>query len=221
MKQVRERTEDKEIMLSGKLVMTKEAWEQRGGTYHGWLGQAARDEYFTVRECERMGLPVREAEFRSCKDFAMFGTCYADNCIDIGNGKKVRPCLPVFYRNKKDIRVKLKKRIDMYDSEGLFRGIKWSGPCDYTSLETAEYLMKAEPGKYKIAGYIRQKKEMRKFIEVTYQTCGVKYYLNVNHIVWFIAIGEKTSIKLYDGTRINVNESYAEIAAKIKAAEEE
>lgn len=59
---------------------------------------------------------------------------------------------------------------------------------------------------------------MKGFIEVTYQTSDVKYCLNINQIVWFVAIGDKTSLMLHDGTRFNVNESYSEIAAKIEAA---
>lgn len=59
---------------------------------------------------------------------------------------------------------------------------------------------------------------MKNFIEVTYQTSNVKYCLNINQIVWFVALGDKTSLMLYDGTRFNVNEPYSEIAAKIEAA---
>lgn len=59
---------------------------------------------------------------------------------------------------------------------------------------------------------------MRNFIEVTYQTSDVKYCLNINQIVWFVAIGDKTALMLHDGTRFNVNESYSEIADKIEAA---
>ena len=153
---IRERTEDKELLLSGNLVMTKEAWEQRGGIYHGWLGHAARKEsFFTVRECERMGFPVSDEEFKNCKDFAMFGDCYAYNCIEVGKGKKVRPCLPVFYRDKKDIWVKLKSRIDLFYPDGTSRGTKWSEPGIYTSLAMAEHLIKVTDGKFKIAGYMR------------------------------------------------------------------
>ena len=61
---------------------------------------------------------------------------------------------------------------------------------------------------------------MKDFIEVTYQISDVKYCLNINHIILFVAIGDKTSLMLHDGTRFNVNESYSEIAAKIKAAGE-
>ena len=58
---------------------------------------------------------------------------------------------------------------------------------------------------------------MKNFIEVTYHTDDVKYCLNINHIVWLIAIGDKTSIKLYDGTRLNVKEPYEELVALIEA----
>lgn len=96
---IRHRTEKKELRLSGDLVMTRTAWEQRGGTYHGSLGPAAKAGWFTVRECERMGAPVTETELKNCKDFAMFKDCYTDYCLE-ENGKRVRPCLPVFFREK-------------------------------------------------------------------------------------------------------------------------
>mgnify|MGYP001096043676 CR=1 FL=1 len=59
---------------------------------------------------------------------------------------------------------------------------------------------------------------MKNFIEVSYQTSDVKYCINIIHIVWFVAVGDKTSIMLHDGTRFNVNEAYTEILAKIEAA---
>lgn len=31
---IRHRTQEKEIRLSGELVMTRETWEQRGAVYH-------------------------------------------------------------------------------------------------------------------------------------------------------------------------------------------
>lgn len=96
---IRHRTERKELRLSGELVMTRTAWEQRGGVYRGSLGPAAKAGWYTVRECARMGVPVTETEFNNCKDFAMFKDCYTDYCLE-ENGKRVRPCLPVFYREK-------------------------------------------------------------------------------------------------------------------------
>ncbi len=96
---IRHRTQKREIRLSGDLVMSKAAWERRGGTYRGSLGKAAKSGWFTVRSCECMGKPVSEEEFKSCKDFAMFKDCYQEYCIG-ENGKDVRPCLPVFFREK-------------------------------------------------------------------------------------------------------------------------
>ncbi len=92
---IRHRTEEKEIRLSGELSMTKAEWEERGGVYHGSLGTAAKQGWYTVRNCELKGVPVTETEFKNCKDFAMFKDCYTENCI-----KGKRPCLPVFYRGK-------------------------------------------------------------------------------------------------------------------------
>lgn len=96
---IRHRAQEKEIRLSGALAMSKNAWEQRGGIYLGSLGTAAKSGWYTVRSCELMGKPVSEEEFKSCKNFAMFKDCYQEYCI-IENGKDVRPCLPVFFREK-------------------------------------------------------------------------------------------------------------------------
>lgn len=90
---IKHRTQEKEIRLSGELVMTKLAWEQRGGIYHGSLGTAAKSGWYTVRVCALKGVPVTEEEFKNCKDFAMFKDCYMENCIN-----RRRPCLPAFYR---------------------------------------------------------------------------------------------------------------------------
>ena len=90
---IRRKTEEKELRLSGELVMTKEQWLARGGIYRGTLTQAAKDGYYTVRKCEKLKQPVTDNEFKNCNDFAIFQGCYMDYCI----GRK-RPCLPVFYR---------------------------------------------------------------------------------------------------------------------------
>lgn len=45
---IRHRTQEKEIRLSGALVMTREAWEQRGAVYHGSIGNAAKENAMTV-----------------------------------------------------------------------------------------------------------------------------------------------------------------------------
>lgn len=91
------RTREKEIRLSGDLVMSKAAWERRGGIYHGCVSDAAKSGWYTVRRCELMKQPVSADELAACNDFAMY--MMSDECIK-ENGKSVRPCLPVFYRVK-------------------------------------------------------------------------------------------------------------------------
>lgn len=78
---IRHRTQEKEIRLSGELVMRKP------------LGNSAAG--FITARLER--LQITEQEFKNCKDFAMFQDCYMEHCLK-ENGKQVRPCLPVFYR---------------------------------------------------------------------------------------------------------------------------
>lgn len=134
---IRHRTQEKEIRLSRELAMSREAWEQRGGIYHGWTGAAAKEGWYTVRNCELMGLPVTDEEFQSCKDFAYFGDSY----MEYG-----RPCLPVFYRDKKDIWVHIQRKRE----DGT-----WGESFECGPLATAELMMKAEPGKFKIAGYVK------------------------------------------------------------------
>ena len=94
------RTQKKEIRLSGDLVMTREEWEKRGGIYHGTISQARKEGYCTVRCCELLGEPVTDEELKECKDFAMYKGVYAEYMICIDTGKKVCPCLPVFYREQ-------------------------------------------------------------------------------------------------------------------------
>lgn len=146
---IRHRTQEKEIRLSGELVMTKVAWEQRGGIYHGSVREASQDSYFTVRTCELMGLPVTGNEFRDCKDFAMYKLCYAENFI-LEGGKSRIPCLPVFYRDKKIIKVRYRKRIKEPNKVG------WSKDCESCTLYDFELLQQSEKGIYKFAGYIKE-----------------------------------------------------------------
>lgn len=143
---IRYRTQEKEIRLSGELVMTREAWEQRGAVYHGSLGTAAKEGWYTVRNCELMGVPVADEELQSCKDFAMYKDCYDEYCLKDSAGKKIRPCLPVFYRDKKNIWVHIQRKQD----DGT-----WGASFECGPLATAEAMIKAEPGKYKIAGYVK------------------------------------------------------------------
>ena len=61
-RQIRERTEAKELRLAGCQVMTYSQWILRGGVYRGTIGEAAKAGYHTIRACENMGRPVTEEE---------------------------------------------------------------------------------------------------------------------------------------------------------------
>ena len=75
----------------------------------------------------------------------MFKDCYAENLLVI-DGKNRVPCLPVFYRDKKDIWVHIQRKRE----DGI-----WGESFECGPLATAELMMKAEPGKFKIAGYVK------------------------------------------------------------------
>lgn len=94
---IRDRTVAKDISMSGKLVLSKDEWLARGGFYCGSIGRAAKKGLFTVRQCEKMGKPVNAEEFASCRNFAMIKDCDVCYCLN-RNDKRVRPCVPVFYR---------------------------------------------------------------------------------------------------------------------------
>ena len=100
---IRFRQEKKEIRLSGDLCMTKDEWLATGATYHGTVGKAAQDGWYTVRACEKMGQPVSDEEFAKCKDFAML-MCYTANMIYDKHFVQRCPCLPVFYRGQQHTR---------------------------------------------------------------------------------------------------------------------
>lgn len=98
MKNVRRNTAEKELRMAQGYIKTKEDYEAAGAVYIGSLGAAFKVGYYTIAGCDRMRQPVTEAELAGIKHFAMFADCYADQCIVTPDGKKRRPCLPVFYR---------------------------------------------------------------------------------------------------------------------------
>lgn len=96
---IRRRTQEKELRLAGDLVMTQAEWQERGGIYRGGLGKAAKQGYYTMRECENIGQPVTVTERAQVKDFAMCKMFYTDYFI-VKDGKNCVPCIPVFFRKK-------------------------------------------------------------------------------------------------------------------------
>lgn len=93
------RTEAKELRMAGDLVMSKDEWLERGGQCRGTLGQAHKAGWLTPRSCERIGQPVTPEELANAKDFCIYAACHMESCL-VRNGHNVRPCLPVFFRDK-------------------------------------------------------------------------------------------------------------------------
>jgi len=98
---IRKRTEALELRLSNGYVLPKRLVLKNGFMYIGSLGTAANDGYYTAMSCKNMSKPVTPDEFAHITHYAMFKVCYQDNCL-WDNGKNVRPCLPVFYRGRKE-----------------------------------------------------------------------------------------------------------------------
>ncbi len=96
---IRERTEAKELRMSGELVKSREEWFSCGATFQGTISQAKSNSYFTVRYCEKIGQPVTDDEMSKANNFAEMSSCYMHHCLE-RNGVKVRPCIPVFYRKR-------------------------------------------------------------------------------------------------------------------------
>lgn len=94
---IKERTEAKELKMAGNLAMSRDEWITRGATFRGTLSQASKSNYLTARMCEKIGQPVSDEEMNAADNFAEMATCYMQFCLE-RDGKKVRPNIPVFYR---------------------------------------------------------------------------------------------------------------------------
>ena len=99
MTSIRRLESEKELRLAAGYVKTRDEYEAQGAMFMGTLGMAEKFGYLTPADCERLGCPVSEQEFANIKNFAMFVTCYKDQCIE-RDGQIYRPCLPVFYRGE-------------------------------------------------------------------------------------------------------------------------
>lgn len=100
-KSIRRNTAEKELRLAQGHVFTRSEYEARGAQYMGTVGEAAKLGYYTPAGCDRLGAPVSESEFSDIKCFAMLKDCYQDQTIK-EDGRRKRPCLPVFYRETKE-----------------------------------------------------------------------------------------------------------------------
>lgn len=98
MTSIKRKTTEKELRLAAGHIKTRDEYEAQGARYMGTIGIAAKAGYHTPAGCERLGYPVSDQEFENVEYFAMYVTCYQDQCIK-RHGHSYRPCLPVFYRN--------------------------------------------------------------------------------------------------------------------------
>ena len=97
---IRRRAFAKELRLAEGYVKTREEYEDTGATFLGSARMAAEQSYFTPAACARMKKPVTDQEWEEITHFAMIKDCYQDQCITDSTGRKYRPCLPVFFREK-------------------------------------------------------------------------------------------------------------------------
>lgn len=96
---ITKRTIEKDLRMSEGYIMTKEEWLSRGATYRGSVGEAAKSRYFTVRQCEKMKLPVSQEELCESQNFAVMKN-NAGNWLTRSDGTRTFPCIPVFYRSE-------------------------------------------------------------------------------------------------------------------------
>lgn len=99
MAKIRKLTMAKDLRMAKGHVMTKDQFAATGATYRGTLGEAARAGYYTARACEKMGQSVTDAEWADIQNFGMMMDCSVTYCLPV-NGKRRRPCVPVFWRAK-------------------------------------------------------------------------------------------------------------------------
>lgn len=97
-KLIQVRTIEKDLRMSGELIMTKDEWLARGATCRGSVGKAAKSGYFTVRQCAKMKQPVSQEEFCNVRDFAVMKN-NAGHWLKRSDDTRTFPCIPVFYRD--------------------------------------------------------------------------------------------------------------------------
>lgn len=97
---IRRKTEEKELQAAGTLVGIRSQMEEAGMVYMGTLTMAAKAGYFTHRACDKMGRPVgADEEPDHC---AVMADCPLDLCLIDEDGNRVRPCLPVYFRDMEE-----------------------------------------------------------------------------------------------------------------------
>lgn len=90
-------TQEKELRMAKPWgVGIRDNMVAAGMECYGTLSMAAQAHYYTPRMCEKMGHPVQPDEVPT--HCAIMANCYTELCLVDAEGNRVRPCLPVFYR---------------------------------------------------------------------------------------------------------------------------
>lgn len=97
---IRDRIIAKELRLAGDYVLTAGEVKKRGHVLVGSLGEADREGYLTIRQMENKGCGPTPSEIAACTTYTMMKMCPVDFCIWDADGKRVRPCIPVFHGGK-------------------------------------------------------------------------------------------------------------------------
>lgn len=97
---IRDRTIAKELRLACGYTLTSDEVKSRGYILVGSAGEAGRQGYLTIRQINNMGTLVFPEEIASCHTYAMIKSCPVDFCIKDADGRRMRPCIPVFQREK-------------------------------------------------------------------------------------------------------------------------
>lgn len=95
---IRDHTIAKELRLACGYTLTSDEVKKRGYVLVGSTGEAGRQGYVTIRQINSMGTLVLPEEIASCHTYAMIKSCPVDFCIKDADGRRLRPCIPVFQR---------------------------------------------------------------------------------------------------------------------------
>lgn len=96
---IRDRTIAKELRLACGHTLTSDDVKKRGYTLVGSASKASRQGYLTILQINSMGTLVLPEKIASCHTYAMIKSCPVDCCIKDADGRRVRPCIPVFRKD--------------------------------------------------------------------------------------------------------------------------
>lgn len=88
-----------EKKLSGKYWINKTQVNETNAALFNNFYDAKESGYYTSGFCERNKTPVTDKEFSDITHYVYWGNCYSDVLIFDSEGKRRKPCVPVFFRD--------------------------------------------------------------------------------------------------------------------------